>query len=293
MGKNLKREGLTVAVILLFIGLAVSPSIYADIIPEEEYAEFTTEVCGLPGYEPETIQLTQNQADEVDRIFENLRMQLNSSVSLEETVDIYTDAVDELNKLGLLGDMSVHLMKRLIQRQYQLNKFLEDKLIFNSEPLEGEVYENRFCFIAGVVDNCDLSGISYALLWYLLSLDTNGIFIFLGYTLFLYAYFLFAFYRYKILHIFDVIYFGYTFSYDEPVFRPSSGWLSTTGLGGTWKTQGKFKGDLFEHITGGPFTIIYPGALNFCGIEVYNYNTDKHYILGITSHVKIKTVDDT
>ena len=194
----MKREGLTVAVILLFIGLAVSPSIYADTQPEDEYVEFTTEVCGFPGIKPKTIRLTQSQADEVDRIFKNLQVQLNGTVSLEETVDIYTDAVDELARFGLLGDISVHVMKRLIQRQYKFLKVLEtfkDKLGFENKPLEEEVYENRFCFIAGVVDNCDLSGISYALLWYLLSLDTNGIFIFLGYTIFLYAYFLFAFYR--------------------------------------------------------------------------------------------------
>ena len=150
----MKWKMVVCAVIFILVSVSVAPSIYADTTPEEEYVEFTTEVCGLSGFKPKTIQLTQSQADEVDRIFENLRVQLNSSVSLEETVDIYTDAVDELARIGLLGDISVHVMKRLIQRQYILNKLLQDKLIFNGESLEEEMKENSFCLVSGGVSNC-------------------------------------------------------------------------------------------------------------------------------------------
>ena len=43
------RKGLVVAVILFFIGLAVAPSINANVGKDSEMVEYAIELCGIGG----------------------------------------------------------------------------------------------------------------------------------------------------------------------------------------------------------------------------------------------------
>jgi len=88
------KKLISVAIILLFIGLAFAPTINANI-SKEELIEFTTEVCGLNGGK-QSIKLTQQQAKEVEALFNSIREQLNTSESREDAEEIFKDAVVEL-----------------------------------------------------------------------------------------------------------------------------------------------------------------------------------------------------
>ena len=76
------KKLLVVGVIGLFLGLAISPSINADVRKKSELVEITTEIFGLNGRR-HNVQLTQEDAEEVDRIFENIKLELNESTNCE------------------------------------------------------------------------------------------------------------------------------------------------------------------------------------------------------------------
>ncbi|UCD14586.1 MAG: hypothetical protein JSW60_03985, partial [Thermoplasmatales archaeon] len=126
------KKYLSVAVILLFIGVAFAPSINANI--SKEMIEFTTEVCGLNGGK-QTVKLTQEEADEVGSLFDSIRERLNETETREETEEVFKEAVVELDKYGLLGGLSVKHAQRLVTGGYknQIDSILfKQKSVLNS-----------------------------------------------------------------------------------------------------------------------------------------------------------------
>jgi len=142
------KKLISVAVILLFIGLAFAPSINANI-SKEDLVEFTTEVCGLNGGK-QTIKLTQQQADEVESLFDSIREQLNTSESREQAEKIFKDAVVELDKYGLLGGLSVKQAQRLVLGR--IHKPISGKIVVGTIPKVSVTFddnENLFCLLIG------------------------------------------------------------------------------------------------------------------------------------------------
>ena len=75
--KHIKyQKGITLAVILLFIGLAFTLSINANISKEsleDELVEITTEVYGIKGVKPYYVKpIKFNEENWIKRIFENV-----------------------------------------------------------------------------------------------------------------------------------------------------------------------------------------------------------------------------
>ena len=90
------RKLFVIGVIGLFFGLAVAPSINADVSKDDELVEFTTEICGLGGRK-HTVLLTKEEAEEIDRLFISIRDRLNATDSKEEAEVIFSEAVVELD----------------------------------------------------------------------------------------------------------------------------------------------------------------------------------------------------
>jgi len=137
------RKGVVIGVILLFIGLAFAPSINANM-GKDELVEFTREVCGLNGGK-QTVKLTQQQADEVEGLFNSIREKLNATESREEAEDIFKDGVVELDKYGLLGGLSVKQAQRLVTGGNWYPKLNFDSFFPQSE----NKLKNMFCLVAG------------------------------------------------------------------------------------------------------------------------------------------------
>ena len=168
-------RGFTASIIALLIALAFSPSIFANTqqeILEGKQVELTTEICGLPGKKPQTVQLTQEQADEVDRLFDEIKIKMDNTASREETVEMFNKAIVELDKYGLLSGLNVEQAQRLVTGKNQNLRTgkLFDKLISN--PLFQYSIDNIFCLIAG--NNIDIVFVSvWGLLLYRLALIIN------------------------------------------------------------------------------------------------------------------------
>ncbi len=232
-----------VGVIVLFLGLACAPSINANISKESELVEITTEICGLGGGK-HTAQLTKEDAEEVDRLFENMRLQLNESTSKEEAVEIFNEAVVELDKYGLLGGLSIKQAQKLVNGGYQnlrivklMNKF------YDRNQRGGD--ENFDCLIAGKTSLTRFEGgFSFeALLDMFIHavINNRGLIAFL----LLFSMIIRIFWPIE-LSIGKSISFGHQNWHFElgGEFYPSKGWIWTNGSNGVKQWDGSFFGQI-------------------------------------------------
>jgi hypothetical protein len=106
MDKNLLvRKCLVVGIILLFISVAIVPSINFTVVKasnDNDFAEVTTQACGIKGYRDATVKLTGQQYQNLEEYLIEFRSRLNQTTTREEAVPIFKEAVVELNKYGLL-----------------------------------------------------------------------------------------------------------------------------------------------------------------------------------------------
>ncbi len=146
------KKLLVVGVIVLFLGLAVAPSINADISKasiDSELVEITTEVCGLNGGK-HTVKLTREKSEEVDALFDSIKSRLDKVETREEAEEIFNEAVIELDKYGLLGGLSVEQAQRLVTGGYQ-----DSRVMKISERIFSRLQKNNsnyLCLIAGATN---------------------------------------------------------------------------------------------------------------------------------------------
>ena len=151
MNKTYVKKALAVAVILLFIGLAFAPSINANISKEsleDELVEITTEICGLNGGK-HTVSLSKEDAEEVEKLIDDIERRLDEVETREEAVEIFNEAVVELDKYGLLGDLSVKNVQRIVSRfnsDSRLVGFFDR--VFNKEIREENDVDNKLCLVS-------------------------------------------------------------------------------------------------------------------------------------------------
>ena len=151
------KKLLAVGVIVLFLGLAFAPTINANISKasvDSELVEITTEVCGLNGGK-HTVQLTNEEADKLEQLFDVIKKKLDEVETREQSVEILNDAIATLDKYYLLGGLSTEQARRLILGEF----YSSFSSIYNYESNENTVNnneENFNCLIAGRSTNIRL-----------------------------------------------------------------------------------------------------------------------------------------
>jgi len=116
---------------------------------DDELVEFDVEFCGLE--RKHTLQLTQQEVDEVNLLFVELQKKLEATESKEERNTIITQAVIELDNYGLLGSVNIEQAQKLV-----LGEYANDIAIppFEKVSHENSIQENQynfFCFVSGIV----------------------------------------------------------------------------------------------------------------------------------------------
>lgn len=151
------RKGLVVIVILLFIGVAFTPSINANV-NKDELVELEVELCGLN--KKNIVKLTQEQADEVDFIFDEIRIKLDGIESREGAEEIFKDVIVELDKYSLLGELSIKQAQNLVTDKYKDKTGFEllKKLHSKNQGLRYD-NDNQLCLIAGQTSNTLINSI--------------------------------------------------------------------------------------------------------------------------------------
>ena len=153
----MKKKWLAIGIILLFIGIAVAPTINYSVVKastDDDLVEVTTQACGIKRYGNTTVKLTREQYQNLEQYLAEFRTKLNQTTTREEAVPIFKDAVVELNKYGLLPrGMSVERAQRLVisgyQNQYRFHHFKT----YDRNTLNQTELHNMFCLIAGYTNN--------------------------------------------------------------------------------------------------------------------------------------------
>jgi hypothetical protein len=152
IGYPVVKKCLTVGIILLFVGIAVAPSINQSIVKastDDDLVEVTTQACGILGYGNTTVKLTREQYQNLEQYLVEFRARLNQTTTREEAVPIFKEAVVELNKYGLLPrGMSVQKAEKLVTGEYLNKKTITaiQKLTKNKMLTNGT---NALCLMVG------------------------------------------------------------------------------------------------------------------------------------------------
>jgi len=157
------KKLLVLGVILLFIGVAVAPSINFTVVKasnDNDLVEVTTQACGIQGFGNTTVKLTREQADELNQLFETINSKLNNATSREESVRIYHNVIIELDRYGLLPrGMTVEQAQKLVANGYSKGQGVS---IFEEISHKNSLQEepNNFCcLVAGVAQDGTAMGI--------------------------------------------------------------------------------------------------------------------------------------
>jgi hypothetical protein len=272
------EKGLVISVILLFIVVAVAPTINFTAVrasDDNDTVEVTTQACGIQGYGTNTVRLTREQYQDLEQYIVDFRARLNKTTTREEAVPIFKEAVVELDKYGLLPKgMSVEQVQRLVTRDSQNKRLIQ--LINNmySKNLLSLGGSNYCCLLVGNTDFAtSFQGPISNSLGYLLAFllifnppplyDDNLVALALAMMLLNY---LTEFIPFTPM---SCIAFGYP---DVPGLyhgRPATGWINSIGLGGSQNWNGSFYGGLIPipiFISG--YNTAYLGCRGFTGIKI-------------------------
>jgi len=302
---HVNRKCLAIGVILLFIGVAVAPSINLNVVKasqDNDLVEVTTQACGIQGFGNTTVKLTKQQYQNLEQYLIEFRARLNQTTTREEAVPIFKEAVMELNKYGLLPKgMSVEEAQRLVNGNYQKSQAIDIyKTIYRKSQILND--SNFFCLITGETSmNTRLFSLiemgCSVLCWFLFVLSFFAHYIFddpviINNTISLLKSIRIFYYKINSARITGtgIITFGHSHpSSIPPPYRydPAMGWITTQGLLGKKSWNGSFFGHILPIF---PFDsdsyTYYIGATGFLGIKL-NKGDGKLFFLGSAFHVKI------
>jgi hypothetical protein len=269
------KKVLVVGIILLFIGLAVIPSInaYDSIKPvKSKLVDTSIRIHRARGITPFTVRLTERESKEIDIIFDNLKVSLDSAETDEEIDAIYDDAVESLYELGLFPRMTLKEAKQLVKGK-------NDK---SQSGNLGTCGGNCDCKIAGETTLTFMHDLANPIKEYILEFLFRGLLgWFVGHDV------NFQYYNGKI----GSISFGTYERYYNPSFVPSEGWVWTNGMNGVIKWEGEFYGargerqfygEIYEYLVW-----VFDGVTNFEGLWIDRWFVPPCY-LGYADHVNLR-----
>jgi len=145
MMKKLLATGIT----LLFIGVAVAPSINSNVVKtSDDLVEVTSQACGIKGFGDTTVKLTKEQYQNLEQYLVDFRARLNQTTTREEAVPLFREAVVELDKYGLLPKgMSIEKAQRLVTIGEHAENIIKYMKKFKPSST------NVFCLFAGIFGN--------------------------------------------------------------------------------------------------------------------------------------------
>ncbi len=264
------KKGFIVLVVFRFIGLAYSPIISANVNQHEERVDFDIELCGLG--KKHTVQLTKQEADEVELLFDEIQTKLDGTESREETEEIFKEAIINLDKYGLLGGLSVKQAQRLVTGTNQNPKYmniLEKLTNRNHGTLNYE--QNYLILIAGRTDETFFFGGILRIAW--------GIYLSLPQV------FAQAFYSGVIAPLLALCMYKPFFIGTDVIISNGMGWIWTLGLLGVQSWNGQIAGYF-------PSSEPNTAVVRFRGIKILlNADSYNNFYLGSAMAIRI-TVDE-
>ncbi len=292
----MRKKIVGIFVIILFLGVAFAPSIYAsrEIVETSGLNSDLVEITIEVGNREHTVMLTSDQALELENLIDQTQTRLDIATTMEETAQIFDETVVSLFELGLLPkDMSIREVQSLVKGDShfsKLTKILISKDSNNHESLDDK--ENRFCLIAG---HTVFTGFYPLVLLPLLLLPYGSVVKFLIRNLEVLFGVIILLKYFCPIDFSDFIGLGWTFLEPKPI--PAIGWIHTIGLNGIKSWNGRFYGDIqFPNYSWGHswgnVTEMFIGVLGFTGIKILEECAlpfpSEYFYLGAARRIKIR-----
>lgn len=257
---------------IAIIVLSSFSSVVAKSSADNDLVEFDVEFCGLN--KKHTVKLTQQEAEEVELLFDDIEQRLSEVETREEAEVVFNEAIFELDKFGLFGDISIQEIQNIVfnNSNFEIDKNNVDKLFQKPEIFSGG--RNLNCLIAGETTNSYIIGINSLLKTFILvilayiNVNIYDFLLQLGFTGELFSmyhnFLIFIFQLLPHLDVHSIITIGeYLEHLWGDIDYPSEGWLTTIGLFGIKKFSGRFYGRIGDN----PFISILCGVIGFSGIK--------------------------
>jgi len=265
------KETLAFGIVFLFIGVAFAPSLYADvktISEQKELIEIPIQICGLREIKEYTVKLSKEDANRLDILFEDIHRRLNASESRKETISIFKDAVVELDKLGLLIDITVEDAQKLVIGNYETPQIINILRNLYANKFENKI-DNSFCQVVGSSTKTNIYG------WLLSTFYNIVNHFFPFYFIYMWYYLLISHFN-RTTSFLGILTFGDWISEWEgiPTDEPAVGWIWTDGLNGIQEWNGSFYGNYYDICwdANGLYDIHeMAGASGFTGIKVEDF----------------------
>jgi hypothetical protein len=304
MKKSWILKFVSATVILLFIGVAVAPSINSTIVKastDNDLVEVTSQACGIQGFGNTTVKLTRQQYQNLEQYLVDFRARLNQTTTKEEAIPPFKEAVVELNTYGLLPKgMSVTQAQKLIIGASPETSGRRYRLIEKNNDSHGE-NENFCCLLVGslthTLSHGPLNNMLNRIIWILdawyqrhPTAFMEGILnlLLMGLLLDMYASMMFSFI--VPLHLFVTIGVGWT---DFGLFIPATGTLWTIGLNGIKQWSGDMSGSL-PLVQRVPFPFEdYPGIFGFTGFRISEFFTNNDTVLYLGSALWVNITSES
>jgi len=271
------KKSVAVSVILLFIGVAIAPSINFNVVKasnDNDLVEVTTQAYGIKGFGNTTVKLTRQQYQNLEQYLVDFRARLNQTTTREEAVPIFKEAVVELNKYGLLPKgMSVEQVQKLVIGPSQ-NLIVKNLIRKVPKVSNFSGIENHRCLVYG-----RFTAETYPL-------GIIGFSFFISYIIHIFN----GFVRFLPFQLLGPVMFGVitvipTHNRWEYYYDPAQGWITATGLNGLTQMSGLMYGTLGNIDFGmGGFQELYSKGMNsFTGLTII-FQGEK-LLLGFTFHL--------
>lgn len=319
------HKWLAVGIILLFVGVTIAPSINFNIViasQENDLVEVITQACGIQGFEDTTVMLTRQQYQDLEQYLVEFGAQLNQTLTLEEGVPLFKEAIVELDKNGLLPKgMNVAQAQQLILADTPAPRFLHLLEIqrHSDQHKQGDS-GNQLCLTAGHTTETISRGpllmaITHATTHWFHNLDEwlmehyqiinrilyNMIFFFVFIPWLICLEISNSLSNMNPFPVASTIGIGY-FSPSHPsgpqipYYAPAKGWIYTNGING----QKNWSGDMFGNVAANnermnlgidEYREFYPGIHGFSGLKI-NLPQFNSFYLGFAIEVNVTKVRD-
>ena len=115
MRGNMVRKGLAIVVIVLFIGIAFSPSVTSIDISKSntsnnDLVEITLQLCKTSGVEEHKMFITHEQDEQLDLLIEKQKEKLFNAKTTEDTTKIHKEMIKSLYELGIISSKDKDLI---------------------------------------------------------------------------------------------------------------------------------------------------------------------------------------
>jgi hypothetical protein len=245
MKESWVSKSLVLIIILLFIGVAVAPSINQSVVTasqDDDLVEVTTQACGIKGFGDTTVKLTREQYQNLEQYLIEFKARLNQTSTREEAIPLFKQAVIELDTYGLLPKgMNTKQAQHLVTREN--HDTTPPQVVINTVRRQhSRTATNSFCLLAGLSNNTEM----ITLYQWILVLGSGLI-----------GEFFYNFHLPLIIYLWIIILLVGTTSvfYELDYLRPlvvwsdiyihgGSGFLFTLGLGGLKTWSGSFSGKI-------------------------------------------------